>query len=299
MAYEIPEMYRIKDFEAEVKGNILSLEWTGTAGFRIRYQNTTLLIDAFATRTGMLIAPFIKLKINRALCEEVFPEADHILVGHSHYDHLQDIPTVAKKTGAIVHGSNSTARILRGNGVEEEKIHVVETWKTYDCGSFKITFVPSLHGKALLGRVPCPGEIEKEFQEPLRMSWYRHSQVFGIIIDAGGFKIYHSGSADLMDEEIAKVGHVDLLMMCLAGRKGTPDYVERVAGKLQPEYILPHHYDNFFKPLMRPMKLLPSINMPQFFEEVRAFNQEIPVIMPEIFQKIFFDTVNGQILNNK
>jgi mRNA degradation ribonuclease J1/J2 len=49
-------------------------------------------------------------------------KADQVLIGHGHWDHLADIPYIAKKTGAQVIGSETHANLMRAFGVVEGKI---------------------------------------------------------------------------------------------------------------------------------------------------------------------------------
>ena len=41
-----------------------------------------------------------------------------ILVGHSHFDHLGDVPWIAKRTGARIAGSRTTALLSRAYGAD-------------------------------------------------------------------------------------------------------------------------------------------------------------------------------------
>lgn len=43
--------------------------------------------------------------------------ADFVLLSHSHFNHAMDMPHIARKTGATVIGTESTANIARASGV--------------------------------------------------------------------------------------------------------------------------------------------------------------------------------------
>ncbi|MFN9945181.1 MAG: MBL fold metallo-hydrolase, partial [bacterium] len=66
----------------------LSLTWLGTAGFRFVYQGYTLLIDPYLSRPSLRAtlarAP---LAVDHRRLEALVPEADALLVGHTHFDH--------------------------------------------------------------------------------------------------------------------------------------------------------------------------------------------------------------------
>ncbi len=296
MTYQIPEEFRIPVASGGGK-NLLTLEWAGTAGFKIEYGGKMLLIDPNVTRPRLPRYLFASLPINKELCREVFPKADEIFIGHSHYDHLQDAPEIAIRTGATIHGSSSTAVVCRAWGVPEKQIHVIKLWTPFQAAGLKVTFVPGIHGKAVMGRIPSPGPIASVERVPMRGSEYRLGAVFGILFEtADGFRVFHSGSADLIDNEVEKVGAVDVLLICLAGRKHTPDYVKRLASRLKPKVVIPHHYDNFFSPLKKGLKLLPGIRMDSFIEEARRECPDSRMLIPALFEKASFDTAAKKVL---
>lgn len=298
MTYAIPEKYRTvsKASNGENESAVLSVEWSGTAGMRLSHGGCTLLIDPFVTRSGLFRTLLLRLPSNKTLSAKTFPVADHILLGHSHYDHLMDVPAIAAATGAVVHGSESTAAVCRGAGLPESNIHVIETGKSFDCGKFKATFIKSVHGKAIMGRIPSPGNIVGTPLQPMKGNQYKDGGTFGLLVECGGFRIYHGGSADLIDGETAAAGNVDLLLLGLAGRKHTPDYIARMTKLLKPKFIVPIHYDNFFKPLGKGLSLLPGIDVEAFFREIETVYPEAKVKMPELFERVQFDIEKRIIL---
>jgi L-ascorbate metabolism protein UlaG (beta-lactamase superfamily) len=64
------------------------------------------------------------------------PRANFILVTHTHYDHVLDVPHIALKTRAIVVGTQSTENVLRAYRVPEEQLITVLGGEDYDFGVF-------------------------------------------------------------------------------------------------------------------------------------------------------------------
>jgi hypothetical protein len=89
---------------------------------------------------------------------------------------------------------------------------------------------------------------------------------FGISITARERSLYHNGSADLVDAELEGLT-ADVLLVGLAGRYATRDYLGRLSGHLSPRMILPTHHDTFFSPLSRGVRLLPGIDFPSLSVE--------------------------------
>ncbi len=291
MGIDTLKRYAVEGYKGKVTSDMVTIEWLANAGFRFEHKGKILMIDPFVTRPGMLRTLLMKLPINKALCAELFPRADYLIAGHSHYDHLQDIPEIAVKTGAEVYGSQSTANVCLGYGIAKEKLRVVEFWKKTQIGPFTATFIPSPHGKALMGRVPVPGTIDGIPSYPMKMTDYKLGQVFSIILEIGKLRILETNSADLIDAEIEKVGKVDILLLCLAGRAKTPDYVKRLVTPLKPSIVIPHHYDNFFSGFNKPMRPVPGIDLPNFVDEAEKIiiPSGAKVLCPEKLEKIAFD----------
>jgi L-ascorbate metabolism protein UlaG (beta-lactamase superfamily) len=104
--------------------------WLGTAGIEIHFQNKILLIDPYLTREPIRKILFGNLESNKALVKELIPKADYILITHSHFDHLCDVPTIMSNTDSIAVGSKNTFKILTAAGVLDDKFIQINTEKT-------------------------------------------------------------------------------------------------------------------------------------------------------------------------
>ena len=81
--------------------------------------------------------------ISRGLKSNEVDKLDAIIPLHSHYDHAMDSPEVARRTGAKLYGSESTANIARGWGLDESKIEIFTHKKPIVLGDFSITPIES------------------------------------------------------------------------------------------------------------------------------------------------------------
>lgn len=255
----------------------LELEWLGTSGFRLSYQGRTLLIDPYVTRAPLAdLAWGRRLRPSPEAIDRYVRAADAVLVGHTHFDHAVDVPAIAERRGCRVYGSRSLARLMALHGAPERAVEV-EPYRVYEVGPFAVTFVPSRHSKLVLGlSVPFGGELTCEAVEELTAPAYRCGDCFGLHIEVAGVRLYHQGSADLVDEAVRHRG-VDVFLCGVAGRRFTPRYLERILGRLEPRIVVPHHFDDFFRPLDAPMGFSVNVDVAGFVDEVRRVSADFTV----------------------
>jgi L-ascorbate metabolism protein UlaG (beta-lactamase superfamily) len=258
----------------------VSIRWLGTAGHVISTKTTTVLIDPYLSRPSFreLLLP---IRSDETLFNRWLPEKiDAVLLGHSHFDHLLDAPAIAKRYRARVVGSATTSTFARAAGVPPERIDVIpEEGRTLNVGDIEVTFIPSLHGRLALGRVPFPGTVTTPPNLPRWFFHYKMGGAFGILLRTRGRSIYHNGSADLIDAELDG-SNADVLLVGLAGRRATRDYLGRLTTALRPSVVIPTHHDSFFASLDHGERLLPGIDLDGFFSEMNRVRPDARVMTP-------------------
>ncbi len=256
----------------------LRVRWLGAAGHVVQTETTTVLLDPFLTRPGLLRTAAGRLRPTPERWRHWLPErVDAICCGHSHYDHLLDAPEIARRTGALLFGSRTTACFARAHGLPSTQIvEVPAGGLRRRVGDVEIRFIPSLHGRIVAGRVPFPGKVEQPPELPARVFHYRMGGAFGIHLSTPFGRLYHNGSADLIDAELASL-RADTILVGLAGRRATPGYLGRLMRLLRPRLIVPTHHDLFFAPLETGVRLLPGVALDRFVDEV---GQAGRVVMP-------------------
>ena len=263
----------------------LELTWLGTAGFRLAYEGTVIWIDPYVTRLR-----FVDLLYRRVIAPDAaaiakwIDRADAVLVGHTHFDHAMDVPAISHATGARVYGSSSLEHLMGLHGLADRAV-IVAPHADYEVGPFRFHFVPSVHSKLQLGlRVNYGGELTCEHLDGLTPQAYRCGQVWGICVEVAGVRIYHQGSADLIEDEI-KDRDVDVFLCGIAGRRFTPRYVERIVRALSPKLVVPTHFDDFFRPLGDP-KMSFNVNLTGFADEVHAVSHDLAMGVLEVGERI-------------
>ncbi len=249
--------------------NTVSITWLGTAGVLVSDGLTGILIDPYVSRCGFLkvgmgfpLQPdkdLVKLWMTRLekVCVEV------VAVSHSHFDHCLDAPYFAMETGAFLMGSESTLNAGRGASLTEDHLQAVKIDQPITAGAFTLQFIESCHGPAFLGRVPYPGTIDKPLVPPQAARDYKLGQTYAILISHPVGTILHHGSAGFvpgMYEEIT----ADVVLLGIAGRGDTETYLKNIPIKLKAKLVIPIHFDNFFVPLEKGLRILPTVHFREF-----------------------------------
>lgn len=258
------------------------VRWLGTAGFEIEHDGHVLLIDPYFTRASLRQCVFGEIASDRALIERHVRRADAIVCGHTHFDHVLDVPSIAQLTSARVFGSTSCVNLCRAAGVPQGQLVDVQTISSgtearAEVGPFDLRFVPSAHSPLALGRVPLPGDISDCDQVPLTARQYRCGAVFSVLVSVAGRTLYHVGSANLDDSAWPSRREVDLMLMCAAGWITTERFVPRMLKAVTPGAIVLSHWDNLFRPLDRQPRPLPALKLPRLFDQLGAHARRVPV----------------------
>jgi L-ascorbate metabolism protein UlaG (beta-lactamase superfamily) len=156
-------------------GSTSTVEWFGTATFRVRQSGLELFFDGYLDRLPGL-APV-------GLSTGEVDRADFVFVSHAHFDHLYGVAPIARSTGATVVASPESARVLRQDGVPEDQILMVTGGETVSCGpAASVRVLPALHSclfaaSDLDSAAECLGDLGVSAQD-------RRSRAQGIF--AGG-----------------------------------------------------------------------------------------------------------------
>ena len=254
--------------------------WLGTAGFSVEHEGFVVLVDPYVTRASFARCLRGGIASDEALVARHVPRAHAIVAGHTHFDHALDIPAIARATGATVYGSRSCERLCRASAVAADRVVDVESRLAREpfraeVGPFELRFVPSAHSAFALGRVPFPGDIADCAELPMGPTAYRCGAVFSVDIRVAGRRVYHLGSADLVDAKVEP--NVDLLLCCVAGWTTTARFPTRVMRAVAPGAVLLSHWDNFFSPLAAGAKVLPAMQMPRLVDALTAEDKALRV----------------------
>lgn len=254
--------------------NTLHVTWFGTSTLLFDDGKDQLMVDGFFSRPSAFKAGFGKLRVDKQLVQAYLKKHDisrlrGIFVCHSHYDHSMDAPYVAELTAAKVHGSASTGVICKGYGLPDSLFRIFSCFDTLAIGKFNVVVLPSIHtppfsilGKSNATDVKNP-TVSKPFTYPSKEQAYIEGGTFDFYIVHQDYKMMIKASTNFIPD-IQNNYPVDtyFLGMAMLGKMSTHfknRYWEETVLATQAKRIIPIHYDNFFRPLSKPLKAISHV----------------------------------------
>lgn len=254
----------------EIPPGSLTVRFTGTSTLLFSDGETAWMVDGWFSRFGARqlyrgkIAPDVEAIARGLERNGIGGEGDGRLAAvipvHSHFDHAMDAPEVAKRTGAILLGSPSTANIGRGWGLPESQIRIARSREPERFGRFEITLVETRHFEFpdpdVREQALARPEIEAPLVPPVGAFDYRLGTPYAIHVrhPLGTFLI--QGSAGYVEGGLA--GYEAEVVFLGIGGLGTQtaDYRETywretVLGT-GARRVIPVHWDSLMGPIEGP-----------------------------------------------
>jgi L-ascorbate metabolism protein UlaG (beta-lactamase superfamily) len=272
----------------------IQLKYFGTAGWQITDGNITVLIDPYISRVKLGTGPGVSPKDTRKtvarsdrfvsdtlLIDSLITGADFILAHHSHFDHLADVPYIAKKTGAKVIGTETTCNILRAYGIPNEQLYPVKGGEDYLFENFSVRVLPSIHS-ALNDKHYIDSRTYTEIPEaPLRVSEFIEGGSLMFLARFANHTVLTMGSMNFVEREL--VGqHPDILLAGVnRSQLGLYKYNERLLAVTNyPKVIIPTHWDNFRLPYGFSQQSGVEQKLLPFKEAVKKLSPNTTVLIP-------------------
>lgn len=250
---------------ADIPDGAVSVRYTGTATLVFSDGETTWMTDGWFTRPRPLQIAFGEIEpdmaaIDLGLARNKVERAAAVFPLHSHYDHAMDSPEVARRTGAILLGSESTANIGRGWGLPESQIRVVQDREAIQLGKFTITAIESKHFQFpdpyVHERALGDPEITQPLVPPVSAFGYKvgiayvlhvaHPRGTALVVGTAGFA---EGKLEGFDSDVVFLGIGGL-------GSQTEDYREsfwrETIGYAKPKRVVPIHWDSLTGPIEGP-----------------------------------------------
>ena len=261
----------------------VELEWFGVSTFRLRAGETVIFLDAYLDRVPAA-APV-------GLASREVPEADAVLVGHSHFDHLHGAQFIAAGTGATIVGSHETVRLMEQAGVPGDQLTPAAGGELIQLApAVRARVLPSLHSCVWAGGTPAgqaperglsqqdreqrlaasrtarAGRASLEVREHLRgcvNSPRGDGGALGYLLDTPAGSVYWGDTSGYWSGIVAGM-RPDLAILAAAGTgniDGEPaqgtlaDFIADQVSLLQPRHLVLCHHDDWMPPVTAPADL--------------------------------------------
>ena len=278
----------------------LQLRYLGTAGWQITDGTITVLIDPYISRLKLGTGPGVSPQDSRPTVnrddhfvsdtvgiDSLISKADFILVHHSHFDHLADVPYIAKITGAKVIGTETTCNILRAYGIPNEQLYPVKGGEDYQFENFAVKVIPSIHS-ALNNKHYIDNRTYSEVPEaPLEVSEFIEGGSLMFLARFANKDVLTMGSMNFVESALVGLSPDVLLAGVNRSQLGIYKYNERLLAVTNyPKILIPTHWDNFRLPYGFSQQDAVDQKLVPFREDLKQVSPQTEVIFPEHLKTI-------------
>jgi L-ascorbate metabolism protein UlaG (beta-lactamase superfamily) len=290
----------------------LQLTHFGAAAWRITDGKTTVYVDPYFSRLrtvkifGTSFPPpsddprhvyrYDEVPVSdTATIDKHVDKADYILISHSHFNHCMDMPYIAKKTGAIVIGTESTANLARASGVPDRKLIAVRGGEDFEFGAISVKVIPSLHSSLV---IPSPyslwdncryfdgREVPRDLKGPPRLEDYVEGGTLAYLIRFGAHRILVLCSMNYIEREMVGLDPTVALIPASPWRLQIYEYTQRLMAALgKPQFVVATHWDM----QSAPYGASQDVQLEQaevFVREVKKASPKTQVVVPRHFDTV-------------
>ena len=258
----------------------LALKWLGNAGWEIQVGQTIILIDPFLSRGEASLGT--EWKTDEQAVLNVIKRADYIFAGHSHADHIADVPFIAKKFGSKVIGSRTTTNIALTGGVDKSQLIAISGGEKLDFKDFSVQVIESVHGALVRGgskRRPKFEEITRPWSGPIMGSAFVEGGSYLYLFTFGKHRLLHQSTGGFLEDKLAGLKADTALLYPMEKAD-----LETMLVPLQPKTVLLHHFDRWQLPLADGLPDATLGRGRRFARDVSAIDKNIKVIIPKYFE---------------
>jgi L-ascorbate metabolism protein UlaG (beta-lactamase superfamily) len=291
--------------DAGSQSAVVTLKYFGAAGWEVSDGTTVLLIDPYLSRLNGPRPPGAppsaqhdrdtrpafgwtdRAVSDTSTIDSHVQRADFILVTHTHYDHVLDVPYLAAKTHATVIGTESTENVLRAYRIAEDQLVTVRGGEDYEFGTFSLKVIPSIHSALDHKHYFSSATAPLGMTAPLTLEqMHPEGGTLAYLIRFNGHQILVFGGMNYIEREMQGLQPDVALVGAGASRKEIHDYSGRLMRALHfPSLVLPTHWDDFTAPYGASQQT--SIDAVQsFVREILAASPKTTVIVPKYFEPI-------------
>jgi hypothetical protein len=259
------------------------VRYLGAGGLYVEWQGEAILLGPFFSNPGLVESGLRPMRfrwgsIRQGLEGMPMERVGAILAGHSHYDHIGDLPVIAGRLApwTRIYVNESGANALHPYPRLRERTVVLDglegEWRYLEDAEgrplpFRLRALPSSHAPHFDGVT-----LWKHTTEPGSTPWNERrygdlgaGQPFALVIDlldpaaegaedeaAVRYRIHYQDSASAAPDGIPPRELLDrsydLAVVCMASAHLVRPYPAGLVEAIRPRHVLVTHYDDFFRP---------------------------------------------------
>jgi hypothetical protein len=311
-----PRSVGCADDECGDPARVISVVYLGVSGLLIEHNRHVLLTAPFFSNPsfGMVRPRFTRLLRSTpriwpdtVAIEKLLPRtadrATAILVGHGHYDHLMDVPYIARKRAitARIYGGPSVRHMLMGDsalrsngGQRVVALSLAAAGSKERRGVWYYTSDSAYRFMAVVGGhaptyrawtrsyIFTPGSLDADLDSlPRTAAEWKLGEPYAFLIDVLSestrkpvFRIYFQDAPSepplgFPPDDILAEYAVDLAVLCAATSSNVSNTPDSLLAVLKPSYVIVGHWEDFFRPQTLPIQLSPGTDLGEFRESLR------------------------------
>jgi L-ascorbate metabolism protein UlaG (beta-lactamase superfamily) len=280
LGLQAPTTSSVQSGAADSNDKRLTLKWLGNAGWEIQFGETIILIDPFITRGEA--SPGVEWKTDEQAVLKVIKRADYIFAGHSHADHIADVPFIAKKFGSKVIGSRTTTNIALTGGVDKSQLVTISGGEKLEFKEFSVQVIESQHGALLRGgrrQRPKFEEITKPWSGPIMGNAFVEGGSYLYLFTFGNHRLLHQSTGGFIEDKITGL-KADIALLYPMEK----DDLSELLKPLQPKTVFLHHFDRWQLPLADGLPQVMLGRAKRFTRDISAIDRTIKVVIPKYFE---------------
>jgi hypothetical protein len=260
----------------------LGVVYLGTGGWIFEHGGETGLTGPLFTNPGLIETGLLSIHADTATIDRYMSRYDvsdavAIVVGHAHYDHLMDVPRVARRHAprARIVGSRTVANTLGFWSGLMDRVDVVNDsagdqrtpgrWLHYG-RHVRVMALRSRHAAHFAGYTLYRGTQDTPREtEPAWATEWLEGETYAFLIDfmesadSVAFRVYYQDAvapapAGLAPEPLIAERRVDLAIFVPATFDQVDWHPEALVENLQPRRVLLGHWEDFFIPMEEPTR---------------------------------------------
>lgn len=283
-------------------GEPVTVTYLGAGGILFRRGADAILTAPFFSNPPLWAVSAGPISPDAALIEKGLPPVDDvkaILVGHAHYDHLMDVPYIARRRApaALIYANRAAARTLAApeTGVDKSRVIVMDEragdherpgdWVSIPGTRVRVMALKSQHAPHFMGYKFYGGDFNEDLKSLPRTAWgWKEGQTLAFLIDfmapdgvTTEFRAHYQDAASappygFPPPELA-TQPLDLAVVCAASFHMVSHYPGAFLFLTKPRHVLLGHWENFFKPLSDLLEAVP-------YTDIKSLTQQMTWLHP-------------------